>query len=153
MIFGRKKKHEKVYNLQKDQMEPFQKGAIDPGAPPSEWIDVEEQLTRHMERLASTPEAIVILELPDHGHYLQWLHQQGGAVFGEASATLPEEKYKRLLPLGWKPPFAGEQKHVPNWRQGWMPPFQAGTLARIAIHTLDQVYEVGPDDIRIDQIA
>lgn len=151
MIFGRKKKHEQVFGLSKAEMEPFQKGAVDPGPPPEEWIELETELTRHIERIASTPEAIVILEEPNLGHYVQWIHQEG-YVYSEASATLPEEKYQLLLPLGWKPPFAVEQKHVPNWRQGWKPPFQAGTLARIAIHTLDTAYGVKPPDVRINQV-
>jgi hypothetical protein len=65
--------------------------------------------------------------------------------------ALPEEQERKLIDLGWQPPegHAG----APNFYRVSLEPPEANSAAQLTITTLEQVFDVQPDEALLVKVC
>jgi eukaryotic-like serine/threonine-protein kinase len=113
------------------------------------WKGFEEGLAEHLRSLGRKPERFIVFAC--RNIYFQAASRKDGSLFAEATSNyylagserLSARSCRRLVRMGWRRPIDDERaKKTKNFWCQWSPPVPVYEVAKMAVATLRDVFEV-----------
>ena len=119
-----------------------------------DWAGVAHRLAERLRPMLDDPSSVLVVDVAETDHYVQWHGEDGRALYGEASsgvyadAPMPEAEARKLVALGWERPYEGwGGDDVANFSRLFTAPVSLYVVVALTCRMLSEVYSARPEDV------